>query len=203
MPQNNRYNKRYTAQEVEFIKSNFDKLSVAEISTTLKRTPKAIRGQIERMGLPLCSLERNAPYPWSDSEIDFIKNNYLTMSDLKMSKKLGISKSIVCRKRLELDLRVHHGNKYFEDGYYKQYINGKKVFVHRHVAETKLGRKLRPTERVHHVNGDKLNNDPNNLYVCTNRSVHGKIHDNLENIAFKLVEKGVIKFNHETGEYYL
>jgi hypothetical protein len=40
---------------------------------------------------------------------------------------------------------------------------------HRIVAEQKIGRPLRKGEVVHHVDGDKLNNDPNNLQVMSQR----------------------------------
>jgi hypothetical protein len=54
-------------------------------------------------------------------------------------------------------------------------VDGKKVDVHRLVAEQKLGRKLRPGEVVHHIDGNKLNNDPSNLQVMTARQ-HLRFH---------------------------
>ncbi|NRG43322.1 HNH endonuclease [Bacillus sp. CRN 9] len=53
--------------------------------------------------------------------------------------------------------------------------------THRWVAELMLGRKLKPTEVVHHIDGDKRNNKPSNLMVFPSQSEHlnwHKKHDN-------------------------
>lgn len=49
------------------------------------------------------------------------------------------------------------------------------VYLHRHVASEKLGRWLRPDEHVHHLDGDKSNNTPDNLVVMTS-SEHSHQH---------------------------
>jgi hypothetical protein len=49
------------------------------------------------------------------------------------------------------------------------------VYVHIVRMEQKLGRLLRKGELVHHRDGDRLNNDPDNLEL-TNRKKHGKTH---------------------------
>lgn len=41
------------------------------------------------------------------------------------------------------------------------------AYEHRVVAEEKIGRPLRPGEQVHHIDGNKQNNDPANLEVLT------------------------------------
>lgn len=50
---------------------------------------------------------------------------------------------------------------------------------HRVVAERMLGRKLRPEEVVHHINGDKTDNRPENLMVFPSQSEHAKYHNQL------------------------
>lgn len=48
--------------------------------------------------------------------------------------------------------------------------------THRIVAEKKLGRPLRPGEVVHHIDGDKRNNDPENLIVFKSQADHIRWH---------------------------
>ena len=50
-----------------------------------------------------------------------------------------------------------------------------RVYWHRHLASVKLGRWLRPEEDVHHIDGNSLNNDPDNLEVLS-RSEHTRRH---------------------------
>lgn len=50
------------------------------------------------------------------------------------------------------------------------------VMEHRLVMEKKLGRYLTPEEVVHHMDGDKLNNDESNLELFANRGEHLKAH---------------------------
>lgn len=66
-----------------------------------------------------------------------------------------------------------------------EYINNKshhlatnvgKVFVHRLVAERKLGRRLKLGEVVHHIDEDKLNNSIDNIMVFSSNSEHIKFH---------------------------
>jgi hypothetical protein len=48
------------------------------------------------------------------------------------------------------------------------------TYVHRWVEENKLGRKLKKEEVVHHIDGNTLNNSPNNLKIYKNQSQHMK-----------------------------
>lgn len=46
------------------------------------------------------------------------------------------------------------------------------AYEHRLIAEEKLGRRLQRGEQVHHRDGNKQNNDPANLEVCTAAEHH-------------------------------
>jgi hypothetical protein len=60
---------------------------------------------------------------------------------------------------------------------YAEFTRGElqNVLVHRFVVETHIGRKLSSSECVHHIDGNKLNNDISNLEIMT-FAEHAKAH---------------------------
>jgi hypothetical protein len=64
---------------------------------------------------------------------------------------------------------------YIDNKGYMRFTDSKKL-VHRWAAEKKLGRKLNRKEVVHHINRNKLDNHPDNLYICKNQWQHYAIH---------------------------
>jgi len=54
---------------------------------------------------------------------------------------------------------------------YKNYIR-----EHRYAMEQKIGRYLNPKEHVHHINGDRTDNNIENLFLFHNNSEHLKFH---------------------------
>lgn len=60
-------------------------------------------------------------------------------------------------------------------GYVKHYLGPSKwVFEHRVVMERRLGRKLLPTESVHHKNGDRADNRDSNLELWSRSQPSGQ-----------------------------
>lgn len=61
------------------------------------------------------------------------------------------------------------GGRYLiKQGYIKVQTATGPEMEHRVIAARALGRPLKETEHVHHVNGNKQDNDNRNLLVCTN-----------------------------------
>lgn len=57
------------------------------------------------------------------------------------------------------------GKIYDSDGYIIVNINGKQVKEHRLIMSASLGRSLLPGETVHHINGDRSDNNIENLQL--------------------------------------
>lgn len=58
----------------------------------------------------------------------------------------------------------------------KTYTKSFGIHTHRIIAARNLGRKLLPGEVVHHIDGNKRNNNPKNLMVFSSQADHAKWH---------------------------
>lgn len=68
------------------------------------------------------------------------------------------------------------------------------------LIEQQIGRSLAANEVVHHIDGDKCNNDPLNLWLSTFKQ-HKDAHQSLQVIGYALVRAGLVGFDQSTGEY--
>lgn len=69
-----------------------------------------------------------------------------------------------------------NGGNHYQDGYlFKRVAKGSYRGEHRIIVEDVLGRELTNEEIIHHADGNKLNNSPDNLKVVT-RAEHIEIH---------------------------
>ena len=81
----------------------------------------------------------------------------------------------------EITLTDCNGYKRFYDVEHPLCLADGMVYYHRHIASMKLGRWIEPYEHVHHIDGDRSNNDPENLIVLT-VAEHNKAHSIRERI---------------------
>lgn len=78
--------------------------------------------------------------------------------------------------RMDFPTRAKLSVKRCGSGSGKSYAKSFGRHTHRMVAERMLGRKLKPGEVVHHIDGNKRNNAPENLMVFSGQSEHAKWH---------------------------
>jgi HNH endonuclease len=96
-------------------------------------------------------------------------------------------------RRLSYQAKFPDGNstpRVGRNGYIRWVVPGKdgeparETFLHRHVMEQHIGRRLRPEETVHHVNGDRSFNELSNLELFFSR--HGPGQRVRDKVAFAI-----------------
>ena len=85
-----------------------------------------------------------------------------------------------------------------KDGYRLVRAYGRQYPEHRLVMEQIIGRRLGPEEVVHHINGDRLDNRPENLMLFANQAEHIKHHMELGD--YPQVKGGSYGKLHDTPE---
>ena len=86
-------------------------------------------------------------------------------------------------------------------GYKDVDVAGTYIQEHRLVAERKIGRLLKPSERVHHIDHDKRNNKPDNLDVLSGQSAHMKAEASIAKVVPILLKSGALIYDRDTHEY--
>jgi HNH endonuclease len=75
------------------------------------------------------------------------------------------------------------------------------ILEHRLVMEKKIGRRLKKSEIVHHIDQNRTNNKQKNLYLCSGMSSHGTVHASFRKLLPLLLEKKIIIF--KQGKYMI
>lgn len=207
MPNKNQKCKKWREPDNTFIKNNYEKMTVKELSEKFGVSNKAMRSKMERLNLNLEHLGRIKKCDWSSEDIQYLKENWMYMYDKDIAKHLGedrgFNAEIVGRKRLSLGLKGKSNRVRTDKSGYKYHIDyDKRVFTHRENMSKSLGRELSKEEIVHHLDGDKGNDDLSNL-LLTSAGEHQRLHDQLEKIGMNLFKSGFIKFDFDKREYYL
>jgi len=75
------------------------------------------------------------------------------------------------------------------------------VAEHRMIMELSLGRGLTKTEVIHHIDGDKSNNNIENLICCDSPRSHNKIHTKMEIFVEQLIREGKVYYDRTTESF--
>lgn len=140
------------------------------------------------------------------------KSNYCLNCHSKITQK-GVKKPQFSR---ENSGRWNGGEYISSDGYKmikcenEFHASGRQKYKREHVLiiEEFLGRELKTQkggagESIHHIDGDKLNNNIENLIICNSIEDHRNLHNNLERVSYELVKSGIIGFDSANKEYYI
>lgn len=134
------------------------------------------------------------------------KQNGINRKGKYISRKKGKFISADQRKRKNY-ISSDGYNMVFDPSSYKEDLIKNKAYKgyrkeHILVMENFLGRKLTKDEQVHHIDGNKLNNNLNNLIIVTPIE-HKIIHYNLMKIAYELIKQNKIFFDRNNKNYVI
>lgn len=162
---------RYDWSEVDkYLTLHYSEMTAKEIEEHFNHifSARQLRGRAKTLGIS----NKQLKHKWTDEEKKYVIEYYGEIGARPIADMLGVNKMCVNKMAQELGVKYMPKDEYICTQGYK--IIGKsknRKSEHRLVMEKKLGRELLSSEIVHHIDGDKLNNDPDNL-IITNRSEH-------------------------------
>jgi hypothetical protein len=156
----------------KFLIENYSTLGCAKCSEMLEIPYRAVQSR----ALKKLKVSKFSHIDWTDDLIYIINRYYPTHGGRFVSNILNLPITAVNKKANELGVHYVPKDEYISsEGYIVKGKLGKREAEHRLVMEKKLGRKLTSKDIVHHRDGNKLNNDPDNL-VLTTRAEHIETH---------------------------
>lgn len=200
--------KRWTWAEEQLLVDRHGDTPVRELAAMLGRSEKSVRTHMDRIEISLRDTGTHVRVggfsrsTWTEDE-DFllIEHLYEPMCDVAQ---LFPDRSYagVWNRAVKLGRpKRYKGWTISGDGRKLIRVGGGYVAEHRLVAAKTLGRPLAEGEQVHHINCDKSDNDPLNLYVYDSRSAHMSGHRTLDRAVKELLDRGLIRFDGRTGRY--
>ena len=163
-------------------------------------TDKRVASDIRQ---PFCLSSKNRKDKWTTKELRILAREDIT--DYQKAKLLPnrADHSVrIKRRRMGFKSKAVIFNRQFEHlGYVFVRKDGGYKRRNRVIMEEIIGRKLKTTEVIHHINGDKSDDRPENLYICSSRAEHTAIHFQTMEVIKQLLEQNKLTF--KKGKYIL
>lgn len=189
--------KRWEPWEEKFLKEH-PGMKPAELARHVNHTVLAIRIRRLHLGLPKYAEKTE----WFENEIQILSDRLQSpMPDLRRALSRHSKNSIRSMAKKMGRRRINRKGHSIVNGYVEIIVDGKRVLEHRAVMEDILSRPLGESEIVHHIDCDRLNNDPENLVLLENHSSHRKIHKSLSGALPALLESGALEYDFGTHRY--
>jgi hypothetical protein len=196
----------YSEQEDAFIRQHYSAMRYADIASHIGRTEGSVYQRILRL-----QLKRETRRRWTKADDEILLQMHAAGAMVNdVAKRLERHSTCVTQRSRKLGIKkwkkfVPHLSKcgYVVVGHRKKGKRAERIFEHRVVMETYLGRPLRLGEAVHHINGIKHDNRIENLYLCDSGKHHKRVHISFEELMPALLEMGVVQFNAVQGIYEL
>ena len=172
------------------------------LTTRLNRTPLAIRQRRRQLGLtrpkniyiPTAADKRSLLEHMDDPEpMSALRGKIPSATDAQIWRQL---KKLGRRRRRRKGYTIMNGHRY-------KTVNGKLMAEHRIVAQNAIGRPLKNTEVVHHIDCNPINNDPANLDILPDDSTHARTHASLDKLIGKLFQASIVHYDKRTNKYEL
>ena len=214
MPKNEQY--------YEFVKEGVDKgLSATDIAQSLQINVNAVRRIASKLGLSFRATKNPKVVLTPQDKNDIVTKYENGRSASSIAVDYGVNTGRITKILRELGVCLRDvskgknhpqwsGGRGLKQGRWAVYapdhpraMNNGRVWEHVIIMEKVLGRDIHPSEPIHHIDIDPLNNDVDNLYVCESNKEHRNIHIQLEKLTKELLNKGVIAFDRDKGGYYV
>ena len=159
---------KFSKEQEEFLRGNYRAIGANKCSELLGISISIIKHKAYELGLKFWKSK-----PWTTEEEEVLRENYPKYGGPYCAKLLRRTLTATNRKASALGCLYAPKHCHISLQGYKMLVlpDGRILAEHRVFMENKLGRKLLPTEIVHHINGNKLDNSLDNL-ILTNMAAH-------------------------------